>query len=324
MKRPLVLAVLTCVTALVLTATPASAHTSLVGSSPAAGSTIHALPESVELTFGDPLMTEGGQDVDRVTVVDPMNVTISAAHADVEGAVASTVLSPSMIMDGDYKVTFRVGSGDGHVVEGAFTFTVDARAPETATASSDAVPTTGTATLTVNATGAGIPGGEGATAGRAAGTFDIDLATSSICYSIVTQGIPDVTAVHVHAANTAAMTVSDEIYVPIDLRAVDKGSPVCTSLKRKDLAALAAGPGRFVMMVHSRAYPEGAVAGPFVDEATVDVQLAAHLEPTGSVPLVLRIAIALLVVVAVGAAVVGFRRRSDGTPHDDTYPGGAS
>ena len=324
MKRPLVLAVLTCVTALLLTAAPASGHTSLVGSSPAAGSTIHALPESVELTFGDPLMTEGGQDVNRVTVVDPMNETISAAHADVEGAVASTVLSPSMVMDGDYKVTFRVVSGDGHVVDGGFTFTVDASAPATATASSDAAPTTGTSTLTVSATGAGIPGGEGADTGRAAATFDIDLATSSICYTIVTQGIADVTAVHVHAANTAAMTVSDEIYVPVDLRAVDKGTPVCTSLKRRDLAALAAHPDRFVMMVHSRAYPEGAVAGPFVDEATLDAQLAAHQEPSGSVPLVLRIAIALLVVVGVGAAVVGFRRRSEEPQLDDTDPGGTS
>ena len=294
-----------------MTAAPASAHTQLVGSSPAAGSTIHALPESVELTFGDPLMIEGDQDVNRITVVDPMKTTISAAHADVEGAVASTVLSPSMVMDGDYRVTFRVVSGDGHVVDGSFTFTVDASAPETATASSDAVPTTGTATLSVDATGAGIPGGEGATTGRAAGTFDIDLATSSICYSIVTQAIPDITAVHVHAANTAEMTVSDEIYVPIDLRAVDKGSPVCTSLKRKDLAALSRDPSRFVMMVHSRAYPEGAVAGPFVDGSTVAAELAAQREPTGSVPLVLRVALALLVVVAVGATAVGVRRRSD-------------
>ena len=319
MKRPLVLAVLTSITALALTAAPASAHTQLVGSSPAAGSTIRALPESVELTFGDPLLTEGGQEVNHVTVTDPMNARISAAHTDVEGDVASTVLSPSMVMDGDYRVTFRVVSADGHVVEGSFTFTVDAGAAATATASSDAVPTSGTATLTVVASGAGIAGGEGSSSGKALGSFDIDLATSSICYSIVTQGIPDVTAVHVHVGSTADLTVSDEIYVPIDLRAVDKGTPVCTSLKRKDLAALMHDPSRFVLMIHTRAFPEGAVSGPFVDESAVGDDLAAHHESTTSVPLVLRLAIALLVVVAVVASVVGLRRRSAPATTEDIY-----
>jgi len=309
MKRSLVLAVLACLALLSWGAAPAAAHTQLVGSDPAAGSTIRSLPESVKLTFADDLVTKTGDEVNHVTVADPMHETISAAHTDVEGAVASTVLSPSMVMDGTYQVSFRVVGGDGHAVEGSFAFTVDGNATSSDEASADEGPASGKATLNATATGAGIAGGLGASAGTALGSFDVDLSTSTACYRIVTQGIPGITAAHVHSANTQAMTVSDEIYIPIDLKAVDKGTPVCAPEKRRDLLAFVRDPSRYVLMIHTAAYPEGAVSGTFRLVSTADLELASPPDTGGSwvVPLVVGVGL-VLIVVAVATEVVAWRR----------------
>lgn len=329
MKRFLALVVMTTAALLTWSAAPASAHAQLVSSDPAAGSTIHALPEAVSLTFSGDLVTVG--DGNKVTVVDPMHETISAARSDVSGRVLSTVLSPSMVMDGTYQVSFRAVSSDGHVAEGTFSFRVDSSAPETGGSSAPDVVASGTATLTVDARGSGIPSGAGATSGSASATFDVDLATSTACYTIVTSGVPDVTAAHVHSASTTAMTIDDEIYIPVDLAAVDTGRQVCAQLKRRDLVALVRDPGRYALVVHTRAYPEGAVAGEFTTltssglvlpgVASTEAASAPSSTASTGLPLWLR---GILGAAVVGAVVLlvagrrsGARRATDGGPEDE-------
>jgi methionine-rich copper-binding protein CopC len=290
-------------------AAPASAHAQLIGSDPAAGSTIHALPEAVTLTFSDALVTAGGGEGNHITVIDPMHGIISAAHTDVSGTVVSTVLSPSMVMDGTYHVSFRVVSTDGHVVEGTFTFRIDASVsssvPEADLAAS------GHATLSVAATGPGIPSGKGAPSGRALGTFEVDLSTATICYGVVTEGISDVTAAHVHSTSTDAMTISDEIYVPVNLDSIDNAAPVCADLRRADAVALVRDPGRYALVLHTRAFPEGAVSGTFSTISSSHLVLPAAASSTTPVstglPLWLKIALGVVVVVGVVAAATGFR-----------------
>jgi methionine-rich copper-binding protein CopC len=316
MKRSLVLAVLAFLTLVSVSVGPASAHTQLVASDPAAGSTVRALPESVKLTFAEDLVTQPGGEANHVTVVDPMHETISALHTDLEGAVASTVLSPSMVMDGSYQVSFRVVGGDGHAVEGSFTFTVDANASSPDASTIDDSPASGKATLLATATGAGIPGGLGAPTGTALGSFDVDLTLSKVCYRIVTQGIQGMTAAHVHSANTSEMTISDEIYLPIDLTAVDKATPVCAPAKRRDLLAFVRDPSRYVLMIHTAAYPEGAASGTFRLVSTLGLELPPPPDSRGSwvVPLVVCVGVGLLVAAVVGEAL-GRRRRPASAPH---------
>ena len=256
MRRLLAIIALACLGVLGAGATtPVVAHTVLLSSTPAAGSTVPALPESVVLTFADPLVTVTGQHVDVVTVTDPMDQVISAANSDVTGAVVSTVLHPTMTMDGDYVVTFRVVAQDGHVGTGS------------PGATSIAIPTSGTSSLSVTATGAGVMDGVGAAAGSATGSFLVNFAATTLCYEIATTGLGEVTAVHIHPASTTDMSISDEIFIPVDLAAVDSGTTVCSAVKPLYLAELAADPGRYVLMVHTAAYPDGAVAGPFTGPA---------------------------------------------------------
>lgn len=300
----------------------ASAHDQLVSSEPAAGSTVDALPEDVTLTFAEPPVVLAGGSGSAMSVTDPMGQVISADHADVSGSTLSTVLHPTMVMDGEYQVAFRVVSGDGHAVEGGYRFTVKRGAAEPTGGASG--PTTGKATLVVSATGAGIPGGEGVAAGKAAGTFVVDLASSTLCYTIVSQGLSGITAAHIHPASTSDLTIDDEIAIAVSNAGIDAGHEVCGPQRRIDLVRFAAHPERFALMLHTKDHPEGAVAGAFVVQSSTipsgssapapstdaTVAAAAHDHGGSSLPLALRLGIALLVVVALVVTVTGLGRRS--------------
>jgi len=300
----------------------ASAHDQLVSSEPAAGSTVDALPEDVTLTFAEPPVVLAGGSGSAVTVTDPMGQIISADHVDVSGSTMSVVLHPTMVMDGEYRVAFRVVSEDGHAVEGGYRFVVARGSAEPSEAPTG--PTTGKATLVVSATGAGVPGGEGATSGQAAGTFVVDLATSTLCYTIVSQGLSGITAAHIHPASTSDLTIDDEIAIAVSNAGIDAGHETCGTQRRTDLVRFATHPERFALMLHTKDHPEGAVAGTFaVQSSTIPagssapssstdatVAAAAHDHGGTSLPLALRIGIAVLVVVALVVTVTGLGRRS--------------
>jgi methionine-rich copper-binding protein CopC len=62
----------------VVTATGASAHTVLVGSNPEVGGTLTSLPDSILLRFANPLVSIAGASVNRISVLDPMNMQIAS------------------------------------------------------------------------------------------------------------------------------------------------------------------------------------------------------------------------------------------------------
>jgi len=100
--------------------TPASAHTTLVSSSPANGSLISVWPSEIVLTFAEPLATISGSSVNQVTVTN-------AEANDVGGKVTVngeqiTVATTENALPGPVLVNYRVAASDGHVVEGEFTF----------------------------------------------------------------------------------------------------------------------------------------------------------------------------------------------------------
>lgn len=242
----------------ILSAPVASAHTVLISSSPAAGSTIAQLPESITLTFANPLLTLGQEKVNTVTVVDPMGMTITSGDNMVHGAVLSNVLSPAMVMGGVYKVNFRVAAQDGHVLTGNFIFTVGrANASKTI-----AVPESGIVQITATATGKGVLDGVGSPTDTATGEFSINFDTLTFCYAIQTK-ITGITALHVHAASQKNLTISDEIFLPLDLKSVNAHSPVCQKEDGETLAVLATNTNNYIFMIHSKKFPDGDVAGQF-------------------------------------------------------------
>ncbi|MEH3156844.1 MAG: copper resistance protein CopC [Gordonia paraffinivorans] len=103
-----------------LLAGPASAHSTLVSSDPANGSSVASGPGSVTLTFNEAL-----QDAyDALTVVGPDNRYWQVDQkASVEGPRITVGLRP-LGPAGEYRVNYRVTSADGHPVSGQVRFTL--------------------------------------------------------------------------------------------------------------------------------------------------------------------------------------------------------
>ena len=100
----------------------ASAHTVLIASNPAKGSTIKILPAKITLKFADPLLTLGKRAINRVVVTDPKSRIVTTGKDIVKGAVLTDSMTTITPIAGLYNVNYRVSAQDGHIVTGSFTF----------------------------------------------------------------------------------------------------------------------------------------------------------------------------------------------------------
>lgn len=106
---------------LIAAAVPASAHALLVATNPGIGSQLEVPPTQVTLTFDEGVVasdrsivvTAGGQRLD----------TGAPTHPGGAGTEISVQLKPGPT-DASYAVLWRVGSADGHAVDGSFSFGV--------------------------------------------------------------------------------------------------------------------------------------------------------------------------------------------------------
>jgi methionine-rich copper-binding protein CopC len=155
-RRPFValLALVAAGVFMVVAAPAASAHDSLVSSSPSDGTTVATVPDRIVLTMNEAPVSVGTEVVVRGPGGDVQQGAAQVVKNTVEQALAEG--SPA----GRYEVVWRVTSRDGHPVSGTFTFTADAPATP---ASGSAMPTSsGQQSLTTTS-------GPGTTNGTAAG-----------------------------------------------------------------------------------------------------------------------------------------------------------
>lgn len=113
---------LVAVAATMAIAPPASAHTSLVRSSPADQSSVATAPTIVTLTFDENI---GMPSV--ILVTDADGASVVQGKTTVVGNTASTRVDTGP--SGDFTVAYRVVSADGHPVSGRLSFRVGAGAP---------------------------------------------------------------------------------------------------------------------------------------------------------------------------------------------------
>ncbi|WP_309133676.1 copper resistance protein CopC [Cellulomonas sp.] len=169
----LLVALAAAVTALLLTAAPASAHNALRSTDPADGSTVEAAPAQVTLTFDQAALELGSEVV--VTAEDGTVVSAGAVQ------LADTSVVQPLAEDrpaGAYRVDWRVTSADGHPISGTFAFTATTPVGPAAASAADATTTAPTeeaqtATPTAEAATASAtaePTEDAAGAGEAAGT----------------------------------------------------------------------------------------------------------------------------------------------------------
>ncbi len=109
------------------TATPASAHDELLGSDPAADSSVDALPTQLTLTFSAEIADDEGASV--VEVTDAAGASLTDGTPTVHDNVLTQPLTGAA--SGAVTVLWKVVSSDGHPISGEFSFTVaGAPAPE--------------------------------------------------------------------------------------------------------------------------------------------------------------------------------------------------
>jgi len=102
-------------------ATPASAHNSLIGSTPRDGSSLQAGPTQIELKFDQPV--QAGQGLNSIAVLGPNNDHWEGGAPQVSSNVVTAPVRP-LGPAGTYKVGWRILSADGHPVSGELTFTL--------------------------------------------------------------------------------------------------------------------------------------------------------------------------------------------------------
>lgn len=129
MTRVLRAAALTllCGFALLLGTSVASAHTRLLGSDPADGTSLDAGPSRVALEFNETMQA----GFSTITVVGPDGTQFQTGEVTADGGTVAIGVGP-LGAAGRYEIGYRVISEDGHPVTGSVAFTLTADGPAAA------------------------------------------------------------------------------------------------------------------------------------------------------------------------------------------------
>lgn len=108
------------IVATLFVAPTAAAHNVLVGSTPEDGSTITDQPGTIELVFDQAVQEQFAQ----VTIFDAEET----AYETGEPVATANIVTQEVgdLPDGEYTISFRIVSADGHPVTGTLTFTMAA------------------------------------------------------------------------------------------------------------------------------------------------------------------------------------------------------
>lgn len=114
--------------------------------------------------------------------------------------------------------------------------------------------------LSVAASGANMPMGSdgmmsGSRDGSATGSFTVNEKLKNICYSIMTKHLTGITEAHIQ------VTASEKDVVVFDISKMNMMNESCMNVEPNVLKDMLAQPGKYSLMVHTGAYPEGAVMG---------------------------------------------------------------
>lgn len=121
-------AALVALALVLLGGSPAAAHAELVETDPAEGAVVETAPETVTLTFNEPVRLTSQEIAVYDAGGDPVASTAGATGAE----VTVRLTDAAGLEDGTYVVSWNVLSGDGHPISGALTFSVGAPSADVA------------------------------------------------------------------------------------------------------------------------------------------------------------------------------------------------
>lgn len=131
-RRRIRLAVAAAILIPAFAAAPALAHDALESTVPAVDATVAVAPSSVSLTLSNPPADSESLQLSIINVTDGEGKTVSDGKVTIQGPTLSTVVTNGR--SGQYKVSWRAVSSDGHPIEGQYAFTVQELTQGTAVA----------------------------------------------------------------------------------------------------------------------------------------------------------------------------------------------
>lgn len=99
---------------------PASAHTSVVTTTPIYKSTLTEMPSQLSIEFTDELMTLGDKNVNTIEIEAPDKSAVKISNIDIDKNLMTAHLAQQKYIDGTYLISYRVVSADGHSVSGSY------------------------------------------------------------------------------------------------------------------------------------------------------------------------------------------------------------
>jgi methionine-rich copper-binding protein CopC len=106
---------------------PASAHTEIDHTTPAANSSVEAGVQNVSVVFTDKILNLA--DSTEIVISDAEGQSIEVACIEVKNtSISADAFFPA---GGEYTVTWRTVAEDGHPIDGSFSFTVTGTAEKT-------------------------------------------------------------------------------------------------------------------------------------------------------------------------------------------------
>lgn len=117
-----VAAALVALALVLLGGAPAAAHAELVETDPAEGAVVDTAPETVTLTFNEPVRLTSQE----IAVYDAGGAPVASTAGATGVEVTVGLTDAAGLEDGTYVVSWNVLSGDGHPISGALTFSVGA------------------------------------------------------------------------------------------------------------------------------------------------------------------------------------------------------
>ena len=121
-----IVAIGVALTAITLATPPASAHSELLDSTPSDGQVVRELPDEVELTFNQDIAPDFATVTAAPLGSDAQGTRLEVA---VDGPLITADVPTSLRSDadaGDWQVSYRVTSADGHPISGRVRFVVRA------------------------------------------------------------------------------------------------------------------------------------------------------------------------------------------------------
>jgi methionine-rich copper-binding protein CopC len=103
----------------------AQAHSSLESSNPAKGQMLETLPSELSLTFNEELISIEGESVNTLSLKSANGTSYELLPPTIAGAVLSAQVAGGEYPSGDYLLSYRAVSADGHPITGDIAFSAN-------------------------------------------------------------------------------------------------------------------------------------------------------------------------------------------------------